>query len=64
MCEYYGDIHVHCPGVRAYELLGTFFVQNHLYSVLLRISCKTCTLNDILKVSPIQMHWRPMLTLP
>ena len=33
------------------------------YSVLLPISCKTFTLNDILKVFPIQMHWGPMLTL-
>ena len=39
-----------------------FVFQNHLYSVLLPISCKTFTLNDILKVFPIEMHWRSMLT--
>ena len=27
--EYYGDIHVYCPGVIAYEPLGSFFFQNH-----------------------------------
>ena len=64
MFEYYGDIHVYCPGVGAYEPLGSNLFQNHKYSALLPISCKTFTLNDILKVFPIQMHWRPMLTLP
>ena len=62
MFEYYGDKHVYSPGVGAYEPLGSNFFQNHKYSVLLPISCKTFTLNDILKVFPIQMHWRPMLT--
>ena len=51
-------------GVGAYEPLGSNLFQNHKYSALLPISCKTFTLNDILKVFPIQMHWRPMLTLP
>ena len=62
MFEYYGDIHVYSPGVGAYEPLGSNFSQNHKYS--LPISCKTFTLSYILKVFPIQMHWRPMLTLP
>ena len=29
MFEYYGNIHVYCPGVWAYEPLGPFFFQNH-----------------------------------
>ena len=28
MFEYYGDIHVYCPGVGAYEPLGPNFFQN------------------------------------
>ena len=52
--EYYGDIHVYCPGVGAYEVLGPICFQNHLYSVLLPISCKIFTSNDFLKVFPIQ----------
>ena len=66
MFEYYGNIHVYCPGVGAYELLGTIFSESLIFSptahflqelVLLRISCKNFTLNDIVKVFPIQMHW-------
>ena len=52
MFEYYGDIHVYCPGVGAYEPLGSNSFQNHKYLALLPISCKTFTLNDILKVFP------------
>ena len=29
MFEYYGDIHVYCPGVGAYEPLWSIFCQNH-----------------------------------
>ena len=29
MFEYYGNMHVNCPRVGAYELLGTNFFQNH-----------------------------------
>ena len=32
-------------------------------NILLPISCKIFTSNDFLKVFPIPMHWRPMLTL-
>ena len=67
MFEYYGNIHVYCPGVWAYEPLGPFFFSESLIfsptSRLLPISCKIFTLNDFLKVFPIPMHWRPMLTL-
>ena len=56
MFEHYGDMHVYCPGVGAYEPLGSIFSES-LYSVLLPISCKIFTLNDILRVFPIQMHW-------
>ena len=59
MFEYYGNIHVYCPGVGAYEPLGSNF-----FSESLIFSPTAHTLNDILKVFPIQMHWRPMLTLP
>ena len=27
--EYYGNVHVYCPGVGAYEPLGSNFFQNH-----------------------------------
>ena len=30
MFEYYGNIHVYCPGVGAYELLGTNFFSEPL----------------------------------
>ena len=62
--EYYGNINVYYPGVGAHERLGSNFFQNHQYSVLFPISCKTFTLNYILTVFPIQMPGRPMLTLP
>ena len=29
MFEYYGNIHVYCPGVGADEPLGSNFFQNH-----------------------------------
>ena len=29
MFEYYENIHVYCPGVGAYELLGTILFQDH-----------------------------------
>ena len=29
MFEYYGDIHVYCPGVGAHEPLGSNFFKNH-----------------------------------
>ena len=54
--EYYGDIHVYCPGVGAYELLGSKFFQNHKSSVHLPISFKFFPANDILRIFPIQMH--------
>ena len=48
----------------AIEALGTLFFQNNQYTVHLQISCKFFPSNDILTVLPIQMHRRPMLTLP
>ena len=30
MFEYYGDIHVYCPGVKAYEPLWPFFFSESL----------------------------------
>ena len=30
MFEYYGDIHVYCPGVGAYEPLGSIFFSESL----------------------------------
>ena len=62
MFEYYGNIHVYYAGVGAYELLGSIFSESLIFSPT-AISCKSFTLNDILKVFPIQIHWRPMLTL-
>ena len=50
MFEYNGNIHVYCPRVGAILALGSIFFQNHLYSALLPIFCKTFTLNDFLKV--------------
>ena len=58
------NIHVYCPGVGADQPLGSNFFQNYLPSVHLPISCKICLSNDILTIFPIQMHRRPMLTLP
>ena len=55
MFEYYGNVQVYCPGVGAHEPLGSNVFQNHQYSVLLPISCKIFTLNDILKFFPIAL---------
>ena len=60
----YGNIHVYCPGVGADLPLGSIYFQNHKYSVHLPISIKFFPSNDILTIFPIQMHGRPMLTLP
>ena len=62
--EYYGHIHVYSPGAGAGNPLGTKFSHKHKYSVHLPISCKFCPSNHILTIFPIQMHGRPMLTLP
>ena len=33
MFEYYGNIHVYCPGVGAYELMGSsFFSESLIFS--------------------------------
>ena len=32
MFEYYGDIHVYCPGVGAYEPLGSIFLESFIIS--------------------------------
>ena len=91
MFEYYGNIHVYCPGLGAYVPLGPivfvlfcvffffffffvfffcffffcffFFFSESLIFSPTAVSCKMVILNDFLKVFPIQMHWRPMLTL-
>ena len=52
------------PGWGADLPLGSFFFQNHKYSVHVPISIKFFRSNDILTIFPIQMHGRPMLTLP
>ena len=62
--EYFCNIHVYCPGVGADQPWGPNFFQNYLSSVHFPISCKICLSNDILTIFPIQMHGRPMLTLP
>ena len=64
--EYFCNIHVYCPGVGADQPLWSnfFFFQNYQPSVHLPISCKFCLSNNILTIFPIQMHGRPMLTLP
>ena len=40
-----------------------FFSESLIFSPTTMISCKIFISNDFLKVFPIQMHWRPMLTL-
>ena len=62
--EYYGDVHVYCPGVGEDQPLVSNFFQNHKSSVHLAISFKYFSSNDILTIFPIQMHGPPMLTLP
>ena len=32
MFEYYGNIHVYCPGVGAYEPFGPFFSESLIFS--------------------------------
>ena len=55
MFEYHGNIHVYGPGVGAYELLGTIFLGSLIFNPTAHFLQDT--LNDILKVFPIQMHW-------
>ena len=62
--EYHGYIHVYCPRVGADQPLRSKYFQNHTSSVDLSISFKFFPSNDILTIFPIQMHGRPMLTLP
>ena len=62
--EYYGNIHVYCHGMRADHPLGSKYFQNHKSSAHLSISFKFFSSNDNLTIFPIQMHGRPMLTLP
>ena len=64
MFVYYGHVHVYSPRAGADKPLGTNFFHKHNNSVYLLISCKFCPSNHILTIFPIQMHWRPMLTLP
>ena len=45
--EYYGDIHVYCPGLGAYEPLASIFFR--IFNIL---SYCPFTLNAILKVFP------------
>ena len=54
--EYYGDIHVSCPGVEADQPLWSNFFQNHKSSVHLPISFKIFPSNDIFTIFPIQMY--------
>ena len=62
--EYYGDVHVYCPGVREDQPLGSNLFQNHKSSVHLPNSLKFFSSKDILTIFPIQIHGPPMLTLP
>ena len=64
MFVYYGHAHVYSPGPGADNPLGTKFFHKQNYSVYLPISCKFCSSNRTLTIFPIQMHGRPMLTLP
>ena len=62
--EYYGDIHIYCPGVGGRPVPGVHFFQNHKFSVHLPISFKFFSSNDILTIFPIRMHGPPQLTMP
>ena len=65
MFEYYSDIHVHVnsPGVGADNPLRTkCFININILSICLFPA--VCPSNHILTIFPIQMHGRPMLTLP
>ena len=64
MFKYYGYIHVYSPKAGADNTLGTKCFHKHKYSDHLPISCKFCPSNYIFTIFPIQMHGRPMLTLP
>ena len=65
MFHYYGNIHVYSPGAGADNPPGAIFSINiNLQSVHLPIPSKFYPLNSNLPFFPIQMHWRPKLTLP
>ena len=62
--EYYGNIHVYCPGWgRPDPGVQIFFRIINLQSICPFLSSFFPS-KDILTISPIQMHERPMLTLP
>ena len=52
MFEYYGDIHVYCPGMGAYGPLGSNVFSESLQFSTIAISCKVFTSNDFLTVFP------------
>ena len=61
--EYYGHIHVSCPGVEADQPLGYNFFQNNKSSVHLAISFKFFTSNDILTIFPHSNAWHTYVDL-
>ena len=63
--EYYGNKNVvYCPGIGTDQPPWSNVFQIHKSLVHLPISSKFSPSNYILTIFPIQMHGRPMLTLP
>ena len=58
--EYYGDIHVYCPGVVADQPLGPIVFR----IINLQSICPFPSSFSLDKFPPIQMHRPPMLALP
>ena len=62
--EYFCNIHVYCPGVGADQPMGSkSFSELPTFSPFAHF-LQDLPFNDILTIFPIQMHGRPMLTLP
>ena len=64
MFEYYGHIHVYSPGAGADNPLGPNYFRKHKFSVHLLIPSKFSAIKRKFSNFPIQMPWRPKLTLP
>ena len=58
MFENSGHIHVDSTKAETYNLLGSYFCQNHQYSINIDI------IIDFVKVFPIQTHRRPYVCHP
>ena len=61
--EYYGDIHVYCPGMGTDQALGSKCFQNHKSSFHVPISFKFFSSDVILTIFPHSNAWATYVDL-